>query len=212
MDSAWVDVSIPLRTGMVHWPGDKPVVIEQTQSIARGDPANLSVLSMGAHSGTHIDAPRHFLASGKTIDQMPPDVMVGRARVIGIAGAAVEPGDLSKCAIGAGDRVLFKTANSARPWTSGAFSEDYVYISEAAAAYLAEKRVGLVGIDYLSVADFRSTAGTHRLLMEAGVWLVEGLYLADIEPGEYCLVCLPLKIAGAEGAPARALLKRLGKQ
>jgi arylformamidase len=205
----WIDVSVPLRTGMVHWPGDPPVTIERVMDMARGDDVTVSAIDMGAHTGTHVDAPFHFLPDAPSLDALDPEAMVGPARVIGIDDdVAIQPDELARHELRPGDRVLFKTANSDRCWTTDEFVEDFVYITEDAAAVLAALPVRLVGIDYLSVGGFHADgAEIHRRLLGAGVWIVEGLDLRGVEPGAYDLVCLPLRLAGGDGAPARALLR-----
>ena len=209
MREDWIDVSVPLRTGMVHWPDDPPVSIELALDIERGDEANVSRLSMGAHTGTHMDAPLHFFSMGKSIDTMPLTSTLGRARVIEIRDPeSIKPDDLRPYQIQRNERVLFKTRNSARCWQTDDFVEDFVYISQEAARYLAAQQVQTVGIDYLSVGGFvRDGVETHHALLEAGIWIIEGLNLSSVTPGIYELVCLPLKIEGGDGAPARAILR-----
>ena len=209
VDSDWIDVSVPISSGMVHWPNNPPVVIERTLDIERGDSANVSKISMGTHTGTHMDAPVHFLDRGEGIDGLPLSVAIGRARVIQIEDTkSVNPDELVRHKIGRGERILFKTRNSTGCWQTGPFMEDFVYISSLAAQYLADLSVRMVGIDYLSVGGFRAGgAATHRYLLEAGIWIVEGLDLSRVGQGLYELICLPLKIVGGDGAPARVLLK-----
>jgi arylformamidase len=209
MTEDWIDVSVPLRTGMVHWPDDPPVSIEREQDIERGDVATVSSLSMGAHTGTHIDAPLHFFRTGKSIDTMPLTATLGRARVIEIHDPeSIKPDELRPHEIQRDERILFKTRNSARCWQTDDFVEDFVYISPEAARYLAAQRVQTVGVDYLSVGGFfRDGVETHHALLEAGIWIIEGLNLSSVAPGIYELVCLPLKIEGGDGAPARAILR-----
>jgi arylformamidase len=209
MTEDWIDVSVPLRTGMVHWPDDPPVSIERVLDIERGDVAIVSRLSMGAHTGTHMDAPLHFFSTGRSIDTMPLTATLGRARVIEIRDPeSIKPEELRPYQIQRGERVLFKTRNSARCWQTDDFVEDFVYISQEAARYLAAQQVQTVGIDYLSVGGyFRDGVETHHALLEAGIWIIEGLNLSSVAPGIYELVCLPLKIEGSDGAPARAILR-----
>jgi arylformamidase len=211
MKSEFIDVSIPLRNGMVHWPGDAPFSRLQTLHIANGDACNLSQISTSAHIGTHMDAPRHFLADGKGIETMPIAATIGPARVIEIQNPdripihELEPHHLAK-----GERVLFKTANSANHWKVHEFQEKFVYIPQDTAHYLAKCEVQTVGVDYLSVGGYEiDSAETHRALLGAGIWIIEGLNLEHVEPGDYELICLPLKIVGSDGAPARAVLRRL---
>ena len=209
MTHEWIDVSVPLRNGMVHWPDNPPVLIERTLNIELGDVANVSKLSMGAHTGTHMDAPLHFFQKGKGIHTMPLSVAMGQARVIEIRDPeSIKPEELRPHQIQRGETILFKTRNSPRCWQTDDFVEDFVYISQEAAKYLAAQQVQTVGIDYLSVGGFtKDGVETHHALLEAGIWLIEGLNLTEVEPGTYELICLPLKIEDADGAPARAILR-----
>ena len=209
MTETWIDVSVPLRTGMVHWPDNPPILIERMLDIERGDVANVSKLSMGAHTGTHMDAPLHFFRTGKGIDTMPLTATIGRARVLEIHDPeSIKPEELRPHRIQRGERVLFKTRNSARCWHNDDFVEDFVYISQEAARYLVAQQVQTVGVDYLSVGGFlKDGVETHHALLEAGIWIIEGLNLSNVAPGTYELVCLPLKIEGSDGAPSRAILR-----
>ena len=180
---------------MIVYPGDPEVRLERVSSIAEGDVANISRLDLGVHSGTHVDAPLHFVDGGASVETLPLDVLVGPCSVVeGLEEAAVPAGV---------ERVLFKTPNG-RLWERDEFSEDFVKLDGEAARVLVERGVRLVGIDYLSIGDEEA----HRILLGAGVVAVEGLDLREVEPGEYRLVCAPLKLEGAEGAPARVLLLR----
>ncbi len=205
----WIDVSVPLYTGMAHWPDNPPVTIERVMDIDRGDVANVSKLSLGAHTGTHMDAPLHFIRDGISIDQMPLAATMGRARVIEINDLeSIKPAELETQGIQLGERILFKTRNSARCWQTDEFVNDFVYISKEAAAYLAKLQVQTVGVDYLSVGGFfKDGPETHRALLDAGIWIIEGLNLSSVQAGNYELLCLPLKLRGSEGAPARAILR-----
>ena len=186
---------MPVRPGMVTYPGDPPVRLERVSSIADGAAANLSRLDFGVHSGTHVDAPLHFVDRAAGAEALPLDVLVGPCVVVdGLDVTAVPAGV---------ERVLFKTANS-RLWERDEFSDDFVKLDGAAARTLVEAGVRLVGIDYLSIGDEEA----HHTLLEAGVVAVEGLDLREVEPGEYRLVCAPLKLVGSDGAPARVLLLR----
>lgn len=206
----WVDVSVVIRTGMVHWPGDPSVSIERVEDIDKGSTATVSRISMGAHTGTHIDAPLHFIRGGAGIEAMPLNAVAGPARVIGIKDAqSVKVEELERHDIRAGERILFKTRNSSL-WRKGGFQEDFVYLSTDAAEYLVARRVMTVGIDYLSVGGFhKNGTEVHRILLGGGVWIIEGLDLSAVDEGSYELVCLPLMIEGAEAAPARAMLRRV---
>ena len=210
-ESSWIDVSVPLRDGMLHWPGDPPVSITRVKDISKGNTANLSLMSMGTHSGTHVDAPVHFLADGKGIDQADISALVGRARVIDIAApASITVKELKPHRIRRGERVLFKTRNSSRAWHELPFNEDFVYLSDEAARFLADRAVRLVGVDYLSAGSYKwGGRQVHRSLLSSGVWLVEGLDLSAATAGSYFMLCLPLRVVGGDGAPARAVLKPL---
>jgi len=207
--SGWIDVTVPVRTGMVVWPGDISVQVERRSFIESGDRANNSTLHMGTHTGTHMDAPLHFLAKGKSIDQLPLDDVIGPARVIEISDAeSIRPEALEPYKIQPGERILFKTRNSRTCWQSNAFVPDFVYITAGAARRLADIGVRLVGVDYLSVGGFQiEMKETHLALLGAGIWLIEGLDLAAVSAGNYELICLPLRLVGAEGSPARAALR-----
>jgi len=207
--SSWIDISVPVRNGMVHWPGDPPFHIERALDQEKGDVATVSKMVLGVHTGTHMDAPLHFIRNARSIDTMPLDATMGRARVIEIQDPkSIRREELLRHAISAGERILFKTVNSDHAWDSDAFDENFVFIAQDGARYLAEQRVLCVGVDYLSVGGFREDGPeTHHALLEAGIWIIEGLNLKGIAPGEYELACLPLKLVGSEGAPARAILR-----
>ena len=202
-----IDVSVPLRPGMIHYPGDPELHLERVLSIAKGDPANVSRLDFGVHSGTHVDAPNHFLDGEPGIDSVPLDVLVGPAQVVD--GASL-PREVSASALqslaipDAAERLLLKTRNSAL-WERDSFSEDFVSLDESGARWLVERGVRLIGIDYLSIGD----EAAHKVLLRAGVVPLEGLDLRRVEPGSYRLICLPLRIEGSDGGPARVLLETL---
>jgi len=206
----WIDISVPVRNGMVHWPGDPDFHIERATDQEKGDVATVSRMALGVHTGTHMDAPLHFIRNARSIDTMPLDATVGPARVIPIRDKkSIRREELAGHGISAGERILFKTANSDQSWNSDQFDEGFVFISRDGARFLAERGVRTVGVDYLSVGGFREDGPeTHEALLGAGIWIIEGLNLTGVEPGEYELVCLPLKLMGAEGSPARAILRR----
>lgn len=208
--SEWIDISIPLQNGMVHWPGDAPFERLQTLHIANGDVCNLSQFCSSAHIGTHMDAPRHFVGGAQAMETMPIEATVGPARVIEILHPEVIPvEELEPHHLAKGERILFKTSNSQHHWKTHDFQEQFVYIPERTAKYLAQRGVQTVGVDYLSVGGYeKDSAETHRELLGAGIWLIEGLNLEHVEPGDYELVCLPMKMVGSDGAPARAILRR----
>lgn len=204
----WIDVSVPIRDGMIHWPGDPPVKVELAESIAKGDPANVTHLDLGAHTGTHVDAPRHFVEEGADIDSMPLAAGIGCARVVEIFDPEkVGEEELGRHQPRQGERLILKTRNSERRWADEPFDEGFVHLAPGAARLIADRGVRTVGVDYLSVGGLEDGEETHRALLSAGVWLIEGLDLAAVEPGDYELLCLPIRLAGAEGAPARAYLR-----
>jgi len=211
MDSRIIDISVPVYTGMVHWPGDPDVKLTRKLDMAKGDVCNYTHLSFGAHTGTHMDAPLHFVADGSPMDQLPLDATVGRCRVVEIkARRQIKPQHLQPLRLRKGERVLFKTSNSRKSWKSEAFDEDFVSLSRDAAEFLADRGVRTVGVDYLSIGGWQSDGvETHQVMLGAGIWVIEGLNLAAVDPGSYELICLPLKLIGAEGAPARAVLRRI---
>ena len=201
------DVSVPIHPGMHVFKGDPAVDISLSLSIEKGDFANVSALSMGAHTGTHIDAPRHFFNDGKTVDQIPLNLLIGPARVVEVAGvkdisrALISSLNLEDC-----ERLLFKTSNSSL-WDKTSFQEEFTYLAECASEYLVEIGTRLVGIDYLSVEEYGTEKPVaHVTLLKAGVIILEGLNLSRVQPGFYTLVCLPLCIKGADGSPCRAVL------
>ncbi|HEY7832816.1 MAG TPA: cyclase family protein [Ktedonobacterales bacterium] len=208
MADEWIDISVPLRTGMVHWPDNPPVVIERTHDQALGHTATVSKMSLGVHTGTHVDAPRHFLLDGDGIHAAPFAALIGPARVIAITDPhAVTVDELRLHDPQPGERLLFKTLNSARCWQTDEFVEDFVYVSQDAARLLASQRVRSVGVDYLSVGGYAADGvETHQALLGAGIWIIEGLNLSVVSPGTYDLICLPLRIVDGDGAPARAIL------
>jgi arylformamidase len=207
----WIDVSVTVRHGMPHWPDDPPVVIERVMDTSRGDDCTVSHVAMGVHTGTHMDAPMHFIHGGRTLDQMPLGATIGEARVVEIADPhEITVEELRPHGLRAGERVLFRTSNSTRCWQSDTFTEDFVYISEPAARYLAEVGVQTVGVDYLSVGGYAADGVTiHRILLGAGIWIIEGLDLSAVHHGRYELICLPVRMHEADGAPARAILRPL---
>jgi len=209
--SDWIDVSVPVTDGMIHWPDDPQVKLELWNSIEAGDPANVTRLDLSAHTGTHVDAPRHFFDSGPAIDAMTLAAMIGPARVIEITDSeSVGEAELTAHDPRPGERLLLRTQNSSRPWAVEPFREDFVNLAPAAARLLARRGVRAVGIDYLSIGGMVDGRETHEALLGAGIWIVEGLDLSSVEPGAYEFLCLPLRLVGSDGAPARALLRDLG--
>ncbi len=206
----WIDISLPLRPGMVHWPGDPALRIERIIDLQSGGGYNLSAVHMGLHAGTHIDAPCHFIPGGAGIEAMPLDAVIGKSRVIEVKGPGpIGRRELESQGIRRGQRILIKTRNSTTCYRTDDFCEDYVRLSPDAAHWLAERGTRLVGIDYLSVSGTEDAAEIHSVLMRGGVWILEGLVLSGVQPGPYRLLCLTLKIPGWDGAPARAILQEL---
>ena len=205
--SKWLDVSVLLHDGLVPWPGDPPFRLERVSDLARGDVCTFSTLSMSAHAGTHVDAPLHYLRRGHSVDLWPLDATVGPARVIPIRNPrTIGVDELQSQRIRKGERLLFKTRNSARK-RPGVFFRDYVSVSPDAARYLACRRLRAVGIDGPSIGPFEQGAETHRILLGAGIWIVEWLDLRRVPAGPCDLICMPLRSVGGDGAPARAILK-----
>lgn len=209
------DVSVPLSAATPTYPGDPGIEITQWLTLAKGDVANVSLINFGLHSGTHVDAPAHFIPGGATVESLPLGSLIGEAEVVEVASdvrVIDEDFVAANCASGA-QRVLFKTRNSAF-WsnTQEGFRSDYTYIHPDAARRLVESGIRLVGIDYLSVEQFQSQKfQTHQTLLSSGVVILEGLDLREVPSGFYELFCLPLKIAGGsgDGAPARVILRTL---
>jgi arylformamidase len=212
--TGWIDVSVTVRDGMPHWPDNPPIVLQRVMELSRGDGCNLSHLAMGVHSGTHMDAPVHFLHGAPGLDEMPLTATMGEARVVEIDNPTeITAAELRKHELRSGERVLFRTLNSPRCWQTSTFVEDFVYISEEAATYLAQTRVRAVGVDYLSVGGYQADGpAIHRILLEAGIWIIEGLDLSAVSGGRYEMICLPVKLHGSDGAPARAILRPLDRQ
>lgn len=204
-----LDVSVPLAAGIPAYPGNPLFELQPVKRIAEGGSSNVSRIVMGTHTGTHVDAPKHFFDDGQTVDALPLDLLLGRARVVEVTrrgGIGAE--ELTEAGLREDIRVLLKTSNSAL-WNSSGFHEDYTYLTDAGARYLVEQGVKVVGIDYLSIEQFKKAgAPAHRTLLSHGVVIIEGLNLAEADAGMYEMYCLPLRVAGGDGAPARVILKR----
>jgi arylformamidase len=208
--SEWIDVTRPVYVGVSHWPGDPDVEIERIADMRRGDHCNVSRLNMCVHTGTHIDAPQHFIKDGATAEAAPLGVMIGPAKVIEIEDpvsrrrAAREAEDIRP-----GDRILFRTRNTMIPWESP-FQMDFIYLAADAAHYLAEKKISLVGVDGMSVGGFyNDMIETHVALLDAGIWIIENLDLRKIKAGPCEIISLPMKLVGTDGAPARVLIRQI---
>jgi len=208
----WIDVSAPIDPKIAPvYPGNAPVKLDFVLHYEKGDKLALSSYSLGAHTGTHVDAPLHFIKGGTPVDLVPLEHFVGPARVIDCSPEAkvIDAAELNKHDWKGARRILFRTRNSRNHWmTDPAFHEDFTYLAADAAKLLAAGGVELVGIDYLSIEKFRSSdPQTHLTLLGKGIPVVEGLLLADVTPGDYDLIVLPLRVSGHEAAPARAILK-----
>lgn len=207
------DISLPIKSEMAHWPGDPPVSLETLSAISNGDNANVTLIQMSVHTGTHIDAPKHFLDHGRTIDQLPLDKLMGETLVMEIPtnekiiSGEVLSNHTEKTLLAKVRRVLFKTTNS-QLWMSdpAEFHKDYVAINTEGAEFLANLGLDLVGLDYLSIAPYDETTRPHQILLSKDIILLEGICLEDVQPGIYQMFCLPLNIENIEGAPARAIL------
>lgn len=205
-----IDVSLPVSPAMPVWPGDPPVELERIESMDEGADANVSRLSAGVHVGTHVDAPHHFLNDNRTVESLSLDTLTGPCCLVHFPDELdlIDGEALERAGIPEGTRrVLFRTRNS-RLWARGEakFEQDFVAVSEDGARWLVEHGLHLVGVDYLSVAPYGNSVPTHAVLLTAGVVVVEGLDLSAAPSGAYELYCLPLKLAGSDGAPARAIL------
>lgn len=210
--SPWIDVSVPLHSGMAHWPGDPAPSFERISEIEQGEAANVTMCRMTAHTGTHMDSPRHFLAGKSGIDQFPFDAGIGRVRVITIPSGCRTIGrtELEGNGIERGERLILKTRNSGQRWDNIDFLPDFAALNASGAQFLAEAGVKLVGVDYLSVGAYQADGvETHQILLSAGIWIVEGLNLRAVTGSDYEMICLPLRIEGCDGAPARVILRPL---
>ena len=207
----WIDLTIPLANDIVVWPGDPRFRRELLADIQAGDECNVSAVNMSVHTGTHVDAPGHYLPDGAGVESLSFNALIGPARVLSCMGLPEITADfLKQVRIEPGQRLLFKTDNSADLVHGREFSNNYVSLSPDAAEYLAETGVLTVGVDYLSVgSDDERGALTHRVLLQAGICIIEFLDLSALEPGDYEMICLPLKLMGSDGAPARVIVRKL---
>lgn len=207
----WIDVSVPLGPDTLRWPGDPATTVRRFMSIAAGDQCNVSEIAMSAHTGTHVDAPSHYVDRGITVTNLPVDSLVGPARVIAIPGVrAIGARDIVQHCPEPGERILIKTDNSNCEWWRLPFNPDFCHLTPAAAAELVAAGVRSVGIDYLSVGRPGEEGDhVHRILLTSAVTIIEGLALNDAPWGRCELMCLPIRIEGCDGAPARAMLRPL---
>jgi arylformamidase len=203
------DISLSISPDLPTWPGDPPVLLERVDKIEEGANNNVSRIDMSVHTGTHVDAPFHFLPEGKTIEQLRLSQLTGRVYVLHLLDVDLITAEvLVRAQIPPRTRrVLFRTRNS-EYWSrrEKSFQTDFVALNPEGAHYLVQRGVKLVGVDYLSVAPYKQSKLTHEILLKAGVVIVEGLDLSEVSQGRYTLFCLPLKLVGSDGAPARAIL------
>jgi arylformamidase len=209
MTATWHDISVPLGINLPTWPDSPGVQRTSRMSIARGDVANVTQLSIDVHTGTHVDAPLHFLEQGQSVEELGLTPFIGPAVVVDTGAAKkITAAVLNAAAIPDGtERLLLRTANSLRPGSfQTPFDEDYAALTLDGAQWLATRHLRLVGIDYLSIQRYSESPEVHRALLRSGLTILEGLCLEDIAAGAYELVCLPLRLIDVEGAPARAIL------
>jgi arylformamidase len=209
--SEWIDVSLPLHDNMVQGPME-PLTphFEFVLSRSKGNKVAMYQININSHNGTHIDSPYHFVERGQTIDKMPLDKMIGPARVIeSKAAVSINPDELATYDVQPGERILFKTRNSSRPERMTKFMRDQIYLSIEGARYLVEKKISVVGIDYISIAGggMDNIDNTHLVLLDNGIYIIEDLYLSEVKAGRYEMICLPLKIQGGDASPVRAILR-----
>ena len=208
----WIDISLPVSPALPVWPGSPPVEMTRRLALDRGDPVNDTTIRLSVHTGSHVDAPLHFLAGGASADVLPLATLIGPAHVAAAAAdEAISAAVLERLAIPpATERLLLQTKNSSRWADAGAFQPDYVALTADAARWVVERGIRLIGLDALSIQRYGDGPQTHLTLLEAGVIIIEGLNLSGVVPGAYELICLPVRLAGAEGAPVRAVLRRSG--
>jgi arylformamidase len=185
-DNKWIDVSLTLESNMMHWPGDPPVSIERVRELDKGDTVNLSKITIGVHSGTHVDAPVHFIKGAKGVDRIAIDLLIGTARIIEIAdNDSIKEKELARYKIKKGERILLRTRNSIKKILyRDAFTEDFVYMEKDAAEFLVSRGIKTLGVDYLSVGGYKQNGPeVHRTLLRAGILVIEGLDLTEALPG-----------------------------
>ena len=204
-----IDVTVPIDSNLATYPGNTPFSLEAVKRISRGDNSNVSTLHLSAHAGTHVDAPRHFFDDGEGIESLPLEMLCGRTRVVELTTRrSVTAEDLAEFDLREDIRLLLKTHNS-RLWGTPEFHPDFIGVTEGGARFLVDQGVKVLGVDYLSVEQFQAPgAPAHRVLLGSGTIVIEGLNLRDVEPGTYEMFCLPLAVVGADGAPARVMLRK----
>lgn len=209
--SSWIDITVPITNKLPVWPGDKAVRVYRSSAIGmEGSDVNVTHLSFSAHTGTHIDAPLHFLRNGADVSALDLDTLVGFTKIFHISDPQqITFSELKELPIEYGDTLIFRTTNSDVDWDQKPFMNDFVYLSTNAAQYLIKMGVKCIGVDYLSIAGEDNGKEVHQMLLKQGVIIIEGLKLGGVVPGIYEMIALPLKIRGADGAPARVLVKRI---
>lgn len=202
------DVTVPLSKELVVYPGDPHFKVNRRTKANENDSKyNMSRYSFSSHAGTHVDPPFHLIEEGITVDKLPLELLMGRARVVEVTAPVIDEAVLGEFDFTVDNRVLFKTRNSYL-WSQKNFVKEYVYITPAAARVLVNEGIKVVGIDYLSVDKFDAEPETHMALLSAGSVIIEGLDLREVEPGDYEMICLPLKVKDGDGAPARVVLRQ----
>ncbi len=206
-----IDISVPVDENTPVWPTASAPQCISTFSIEKGHSANDSTIHMGLHTGTHIDAPLHFIRDGRSVGAMPLEIFAGPALVVHLPRVKeISAAELAKIKVPKNvTRILFKTSNSVLWGKKSQFKKDYVGLTADAAVWLSERNVGLIGVDYLSVAKFDDAVAVHKILLGKGVVLLEGIDLSKVKPGNYTLMCLPVKFSAMEAAPVRAVLTKL---
>jgi len=206
----WIDITIPIHPSMATWPDNPPVEINPSQCLQHGDVCNVSKLTIGTHTGTHVDAIKHFIKGGNGIEKAPIENFIGPARVVEVASdKEIRLADFDQNVISPGQRILFKTKNSLNQIHDRDFQKDFVHLSVEVAQWLGEMKVACVGVDYLSVGGFEgNVVDVHHALLGQGVYAVEGLVLTDIDEGWYDLICLPLAIKDGDAGLTRAVIRK----
>jgi arylformamidase len=207
-----LDITVTLRNGMPLWPGSAGFRLSQSASLKAGDPVNVSRMDCDVHVGTHVDAPIHFIEDGAAVDELSLDILVGPCFVAHLPQVkSIGSTDLAGLGVPVETRRLLLRTGNSKLWASQAtdFKKDYVALTVDAARWIVERQINLIGLDYLSVQRYQDDPAIHRILLEKGVVILEGLNLSDVRVGKYELICLPIKLAGAEAAPARVVLRSI---
>ena len=209
--SEWIDISYPLSENMVFWPND-PISphVDWIYHPKKNMPVIMAQININVHNGTHVDAPRHFDPTGKSVDKMPLDAIIGPARILEIKDKeSIKTKELEPYNIQPGERILFKTINSSY-YKLGKFVEDFCYISTEAAEFLKNKKVSVVGLDYLAIGSFKDKENlvtVHNTLIGNGIWVIEAIDLSAVKSGQYEIICLPIRLTEGDGDPARAIVR-----